>query len=185
MSGEEIPAWVKCAREGWTHTGKNRPPFAEVPEDGKESVWDYPRPPLAVEDARHVVVKLKGTDTIVADSTITVRILETSHPPTFYIPKKDVNMELLKIAAGSSMCEWKGQATYYGVESSAPRSCWSYDSPFSEMTLIKDHVSFYPSQFDCTVGGEKVTPQPGGFYGGWITPELAGPFKGDAGTSGW
>lgn len=90
-----------------------------------------------MEDARHVVVKLKGTDTIVADSTITVRILETSHPPTFYIPKKDVNMELLKIAAGSSMCEWKGQATYYGVESSAPRSCWSYDSPFSEMTLIK------------------------------------------------
>lgn len=182
----ELPRWAEIGRRGWTNTGARRPPFAEEPGEGQESVWDYPRPPRLVGDDRRVVVKLDGV--VIADTTRAARVLETSHPPTFYLPPDDVVMAHLERVGGGSRCEWKGEATYYDVvvgDRRLERVAWSYDSPFGEFESIARYVSFYPSRLACWVGDERVRPQPGGFYGGWITSELVGPFKGDAGTTGW
>lgn len=182
----DLPRWAELGRRGWTHTGARRPPFAHEPAQGQESVWDYPRPPALVGDDRQVVVRLGGV--VIADSTRAARVLETSHPPTFYIPREDVDMDRLERAGRGSRCEWKGEATYFDViggQIRRPRVAWSYEAPFGEFTAIAGHVSFYPRDLDCTVGGAPVEPQPGGFYGGWITPDVVGPFKGEPGTGGW
>jgi uncharacterized protein (DUF427 family) len=182
-----LPDWARRARVGWHWTGERRPPFAVDPRPGQESVWDYPRPPVLDPVDRHVVVRLG--DTVIADTRRAIRVLETAHPPSWYIPPDDVASRCLTPASGSSGCEWKGVATYWTVRSddgrTEERGAWSYEEPFEEFAAIRGHLSFYPSRFECAVDGEPVLPQAGGFYGGWVTPELVGPFKGEPGSAGW
>ncbi|TVR27368.1 MAG: DUF427 domain-containing protein [Balneolaceae bacterium] len=170
----------------WKYTGKSRPPFAEPVRDGQESVWDYPRPPVTSPDSRKILVKLNGR--VLAESNSVVRVLETASPPSFYIPPDDVNRELLQKASGSSFCEWKGSATYWDVHAGnqiIQKAGWSYHNPSERFAAIDGYFSFYPALVNCFVDGEQVVPQPGGFYGGWITSEIVGPVKGGPGTGGW
>jgi uncharacterized protein (DUF427 family) len=157
------------------------------PGPGQESVWDYPRPPR-VEDVDKKVKVVSGGVTL-AYTTRAKRVLETSHPPVYYIPQEDIRMEHLQPSAGGSYCEWKGRASYHDVvteERREPRAAWFYPAPTLAFTILRDHVAFYPSKMDgCWVGGEKVEAQAGDFYGGWITPDITGPFKGAPGTWGW
>ena len=163
-----------------------RRPRPAVPRPGQESVWDYPRPPRLEWSGRHVVVASGGIT--IADSRRTLRVLETSHPPTWYIDPRDVDLDLLEAAPGRSWCEWKGQAVYWTVRAGdavAEGGAWSYPSPSAPYEELVDHVAFYPSRFECSVDGERVRPQPGEFYGGWVTDDVCGPFKGEPGTRGW
>jgi len=148
----------------------------------RESVWDYPRPPRLEPSSKTVRVMLGGE--VIAESSRAYRVLETSHPPTWYIPKADIKMELLRPTRKSSFCEWKGQASYWSA-ASAENAAWSYESPNASFKPIQGHLAFYPSRFECYVDDERVAAQPGDFYGGWITQDIAGPFKGGVGTSGW
>jgi uncharacterized protein (DUF427 family) len=169
----------------WHYRGQKRPPFAENPAPGKESVWDYPRPPKLEPSDRLVVVEFQGKE--LARTNNAYRVLETSHPPGFYIPSEDVQMEFLSRAPGASMCEWKGMAIYWQIPSD-PRNIpvgWSYPDPFPAFEKIQGYPSFYPGRLECYVDGEKVIPQPGSFYGGWITNDVVGPFKGEPGTGTW
>ena len=154
---------------------------------GQESVWDYPRPPSAEVTPRRVVVEMGGH--VVADSTRAVRVCETSHPPVYYVPREDVAEGVLERAAGGSWCEWKGQATYWDLVVDgrrSPQAAWSYESPSPGYEHLRGAVAFYPGRVDrALVDGEQVRPQPGEFYGGWITDEVVGPFKGERGTWGW
>ncbi len=154
---------------------------------GQESVWDYPRPAVAEPCAARIRIEHRGQ--IVADTRRSVRTLETSHPPTYYIPVEDIAPGALHRAEGSSFCEWKGAAVYWDVVAGdfrLPRIGWSYPSPSADFRILRDHVAFYAGPFDrCSVDGETVIPQPGDFYGGWITSKLAGPFKGVPGSRGW
>ena len=178
--------WLQVAQAQWRWRGADRPPFAHEPQPGQVSVWEFPRPPQIVHDTREVVIY--WGDTLVAQSTRCVLVLETAHPPSFYIPWADVRQQLLVSASGSSMCEWKGAASYWSLvdgQRSLPKVAWSYPSPFDGAQALADCVAFYPAQLDCSVAGARVLAQPGGFYGGWITPELVGPFKGEPGTSDW
>jgi uncharacterized protein (DUF427 family) len=154
---------------------------------GQESVWAYPRPAIAEPTGAHVMIVHAGT--VVANSRASIRTLETSHPPSYYIPRADIAAGLLRQAAGASFCEWKGVASYWDViigEIVLSRVGWCYPDPTPAFTMLRDHVAFYAAPFDsCTVDGEKVVPQPGNFYGGWITSKVAGPFKGAQGTRGW
>ena len=180
------PTWLEAARAHWNWRGQTRPPFAVEPKAGQVSVWDFPRPPRLAPDAREVVIRWGGVE--VARTRKAVLVLETSHPPSFYISWADVNRALLQPGSGGSFCEWKGPAAYWSLvdgQRRLPNVAWSYPKPLAGAEAIANCVAFYPTNLDCTVGGEKVKPQPGGFYGGWITPELVGPFKGEPGTSGW
>lgn len=153
----------------------------------KESVWDYPRPPALESDTRQVTVKFAGET--IASTTGAYRILETSHPPSFYLPKVDVDFKFLVSTPKQSFCEWKGAAEYWTVKVGlqiAENAAWSYPKPTKRFAAIKDFVSFYPSlMHECFVGDEQVQAQEGDFYGGWITSEIVGPFKGGPGTWGW
>ena len=154
---------------------------------GQESVWAYPRPAIAQPGGAHVQIVHAGM--IVADTYSSVRTLETSHPPSYYIPPSDITPGLLRRAGGGSFCEWKGEATYWDVvigEQVLPRAGWSYPRPTAPFECLRDHIAFYAGPFDrCSIDGETVVPQAGGFYGGWITSRQAGPFKGGPGTMGW
>lgn len=154
---------------------------------GQESVWSFPRPAIAQATSAHVVIEHRGI--VVADSRATVRTLETSHPPSYYIPRADIRDGVLRRADGASFCEWKGNAAYWDVvvgDVVLPRVGWSYANPTSAFSLLRDHIAFYAAPFDrCSVDGETVTPQPGDFYGGWITSAFAGPFKGIPGSRLW
>ncbi len=157
------------------------------PGPGQESVWDYPRPPRVEEVPQRIQVIFSGVT--IADTRAAKRVLETSHPPTYYLPREDVRMEYLTEEAGGSFCEWKGRARYYSVavgQRRAEGAAWSYPDPRPGYAAIKDHIAFYAGPMDaCTIDGERVKPQPGGFYGGWITANIVGPFKGGPGTMGW
>jgi uncharacterized protein (DUF427 family) len=157
------------------------------PGPGQESVWDYPRPPRLEDIDKKVKVVFGGVT--LAYTTRAKRVLETSHPPVYYIPLGDIRMEHLQPSAGGSHCEWKGRAGYYDVateERKEPRAAWFYPDPTPSFADLRDYVAFYPSKMDaCWVGGEKVEAQEGDFYGGWITPDIVGPFKGAPGTWGW
>jgi len=150
------------------------------PGPGQESVWDYPRPPRLEPTPRRVRVTLSGVT--VADSRRALRILETSHPPTYYVPPGDVRLDLLRPAVGSSFCEWKGAARYWTLvvgDRTSPSCAWSYPDPFPEYVALRDHIAFYANRVDaCYLDDVRVEPQPGGFYGGWVTPDIVGPFKG-------
>ena len=154
---------------------------------GQESVWSFPRPAIAEPTSAHVLIFHGGT--IVADTRAAVRTLETSHPPSYYIPRDDIAPGLLRRAGGGSFCEWKGEAIYWDVvidDRVLPRVGWSYPHPTPAFAALRDHVAFYAGPFDrCSVDGEPVVPQAGAFYGGWVTSRLAGPFKGGPETLGW
>lgn len=156
-------------------------------EQRPESVWDYPRPPRLERSDRFIRVEFGGI--IVAGSNCAFRVLETSHPPAYYFPPADVNLNCLEPAAGASYCEWKGVATYFSVVASGRRAehaAWTYEQPTAAFAAIAGFVAFYPSRVDsCYVDDEHVLAQPGDFYGGWITSDIRGPFKGARGTASW
>jgi uncharacterized protein (DUF427 family) len=152
-----------------------------------ESVWDYPRPPRMEPCARRVRIELGGT--LVADSRDALRILETSHPPTIYVPPGDFAEGYLRPGGGSSFCEFKGVAGYFDIvagERREARAAWAYPEPDARYAALRDHVAVYPGRMDaCWLDDELVRSQEGDFYGGWITDDIIGPFKGAHGTSGW
>lgn len=152
-----------------------------------ESVWDYPRPP-AVEDV-HQRIRIIFNGELMVDSQNAKRVLETSHPPVYYIPLEDIKANTLQAISGRSWCEWKGEARYYDVQvgdQKAPKAAWYYPNPVPEYAEIKDYVAFYANKMEaCFVGQERVAAQAGSFYGGWITANIQGPFKGGPGTAGW
>lgn len=157
--------------------------------DRQESVWDYPRPPRLEPTARHLRVVHAGV--VVAQTTRGLRILETSHPPVYYFPPDALMTKWLREGKGrSTFCEFKGVASYWDLVRETgeviPSVAWSYAKPSSSYLALKDHLAFYPGKVDeCWVDAERVVPQPGDFYGGWITADIKGPFKGLPGTSGW
>lgn len=162
-------------------------PKREPLTPGQESVWDYPRPAIVEATDSHILIRHAGV--VVADTRAALRTLETSHPPTYYIPVSDVSPGLLRHADGTSFCEWKGRAIYWDVLVGSvvlARVGWSYPAPTAPFKTLRHHIAFYAGPFDhCGVDGETVTPQAGPFYGGWITSRLAGPFKGVPGSLNW
>jgi uncharacterized protein (DUF427 family) len=152
-----------------------------------ERVSEYPRPPRLEAVSRRVRIVFNGNT--IADTDAALRVLETYHPPTYYLPMSAFRPGVLLLASGSSVCEWKGQACYWSIAAAgriAERAGWSYREPAPAFTALRDHIAVYPAAMDaCFVGTERVRPQPGGFYGGWITDGLVGPFKGGPGTEFW
>jgi uncharacterized protein (DUF427 family) len=188
MTRHPSPDALQHARDQWLWRGQARPPFAAVPGPGQVSVWDYPRPPRLVAEPREVVIHWAGTE--LARSRRAMAVQETAHPPTVYLPWDDVVRALLQPAGGGSFCEWKGPARHWSLVDAArglriDGVAWSYPQPLPGAEVLADRVAFYAGPLQCTVGGAPVRPQPGGFYGGWITPELTGPFKGEPGSHGW
>jgi uncharacterized protein (DUF427 family) len=169
----------------WRYTGQERPPFAEEPGPGQESVWDYPRPPVLVNCGS--LVEVFDGDTRIARTHRALRVLETASPPTYYLPAEDVDWSRLVRTADRSYCEWKGEASYWrlAAKAAARPVAWRYENPSERFADIENHVSFYPSRVACFVDGERVAAQPGEFYGGWVTSRIAGPFKGGPGTGHW
>ena len=167
----------------WSYRGQHRPDFAVEPGPEQESVWDYPRPPALVASNKQVVV-MDG-DGLLADTRRAMRVLETASPPTYYLPPEDVDFTRLVDAPGSSFCEWKGRANYYALATGGGVVAWQYREPSESFAAVTGYLSFYPAKVLCTVDGERVRPQPGDFYGGWITDEVTGPFKGEPGTGHW
>ena len=183
---DKDPDWLRAARAQWRWRGEARPAFAVVPGPDQQSVWDYPRPPVLAPDTREVVIGWGSIE--VARTRGAIRVLETSHPPSFYLPLSDVNRALLLPESGTSYCEWKGPARYWSLVDGRRRLAnvgWSYPQPLAGAEALADRIAFYPTDLACTVDGAPVRPQPGGFYGGWITPELVGPFKGVPGSNDW
>jgi uncharacterized protein (DUF427 family) len=171
----------------WRRAARGRPARVPAPGPGQESVWDYPRPPRIERVAKRVRVEFAGVT--LAETTQALRVCETASPPTYYLPPECVRRDLLEPAPGTSLCEWKGTARYFSVrigEHLAPRAAWCYPRPFAEYRALTDYLSFFPGRVDaCFVADERVTPQPGDFYGGWVTKNLTGPFKGEPGSEGW
>lgn len=153
----------------------------------RENVQEYPRPPALQPVDVPLRVVLGGTE--IACTTRGFRVLETHHAPTYYMPIEDIAPAVLTPASGGSFCEWKGVAAYFDVASGgvvAARGAWSYPAPAATFAPIRDHVAFYPGLMEaCFVGDEKVQPQPGDFYGGWVTGNLDGIVKGAPGTRHW
>jgi uncharacterized protein (DUF427 family) len=162
-------------------------PTPEKPRPGQESVWDYPRPPRVEEFSGSIVVELGGRP--IATTERAWRVLETSHPPTYYLPRACFTDGSLREASGSSWCEWKGRAKYFDLVTPskvAPKAAWTYPEPTAGFAVIRNAIAVMPALVDrCVVNGEDVVPQPGGFYGGWINSWIAGPFKGIPGSMGW
>ena len=158
-----------------------------TPRQGQESVWDYPRPPRVERTTERVVVRLGGE--VIVDTTDAVRVLETSHPPVYYLPRSAFPVGALVAAAGSSFCEFKGEAGYLSIrggDSIAESAGWFYPAPSKGFESLVDRVALYPAAMDsCEIDGERVVAQAGGFYGGWITSRVVGPFKGEPGSFGW
>ena len=154
---------------------------------GQESVWDYPRPPRVEQVARRVRIRLGGE--VIVDTDDVVRVLETSHPPVYYLPISAFTTGALTPGEGSSYCEFKGGARYFDVHGGGqlrPRAAWTYPRPAAGFESLTGRVAVYARDMDlCSVDGVEVLPQPGRFYGGWITPEIVGPFKGEPGSLGW
>jgi len=170
----------------------SRRPVPERPGPGQESAWDYPRPPRLERSEELVEVEHAGR--LVASTRAAWRVLETSHPPAYYLPAEAFAPGTLRRCEGASWCEWKGQASYFdlvvpdgsGGEVVVPRAAWTYEHPTPGFAGLAGAVAVMPALVDrCRVDGETVVPQPGGFYGGWITSRVVGPFKGGPGTSGW
>lgn len=154
---------------------------------GQESVWDYPRPPRLERVETSIEIVLAGH--LMVEAPWCYRVLETSHPPNYYIHPDYIRSDALVSVPGSSLCEWKGMARYFDVaagDRTAPRAAWAYDRPSRGYEALAGCVAFYAGPMDrCNVDGEAVVPQPGAFYGGWITARIVGPFKGKPGTMGW
>jgi uncharacterized protein (DUF427 family) len=162
-------------------------PKAVKPKPGQESVWDYPRPPKLEPVKKTIEVYFNGER--IAQTTSAFRVLETSHPPTYYIPPGDIEMKFLQSSERTTYCEWKGMGSYYDVvvgDKRAQDAAWYYRDPRGKFSPIKEYVAFYAHMMDrCLVNGEVAEPQPGNFYGGWVTKDIVGPFKGVEGSFGW
>lgn len=162
-------------------------PVPETPGPGQESVWDFPRPPAV--DTGDELVLVEFADTVIAESRRTLRVLETSHAPVYYIPRADVRTELLRPTARRTRCEFKGTARYADLVVGTRRAadaCWWYDQPAAGYEALSGAIAFYPRKVErCLVDGEVVTPVDGDFYGSWLTSRVVGPFKGGPGTLGW
>lgn len=185
MPGSNDP--YAALREKYRTFARERPDHIVPPGPGQESVWDYPRPPRVEAVSKRVRVVFGGVT--LADSTRALRVCETSSPPVYYIPQADIRMEFVEPSRRTSFCEWKGVACYWSVRAggrAAEDAAWSYPRPDPGYEAIRDHLAFYAGRMDaCWVGDDRVTPQPGRYYGGWVTPDLVGPFKGAPGTEGW
>ncbi len=159
----------------------------QEPREGQELVWDYPRPPRLEPTTRHIWVVLNGET--IANTRRALRVLETSHPPVYYIPQEDIQMAYVTQTPRKTFCEFKGAASYWTVkvgERVVENAAWSYANPLPGYEAMRDHLAFYASRVDaCYVDDEQATPQEGDFYGGWITSDIVGPFKGGPGTWGW
>ncbi len=157
------------------------------PGPGQESVWDYPRPAIAEPTPKRIQVIFNGV--MIVDTTSAYRVLETSHPPSYYVPPQDVEMQYFSAGTGQSFCEWKGPAKYYSIEVDGKRAencAWYYPNPTPDFVKMKNYIAFYLSLMDeCRVAGEVATAQEGGFYGGWVTKDIVGPMKGGPGSRGW
>ncbi|MCC4908990.1 DUF427 domain-containing protein [Microbacterium sp. cx-59] len=164
-----------------------RHPKPDPVQPGQESVWSYPRPPRLEAVDRRVVVRLGGA--VIVDTSDVVRVLETSHPPVYYLPVSAFADGALRVGVGASFCEFKGSARYLDVAGGVAlrqRAAWNYPHPSPGFAELADRVALYPGMMDsCTIDGELVMAQPGGFYGGWITSDIVGPFKGVPGSMGW
>jgi uncharacterized protein (DUF427 family) len=164
-----------------------RRPTPDKPGPGQESVWDYPRPPRLEVFRGSITVELGGE--VIASAQQGFRVLETSHPPTYYLSQEAFTAGALRPTSGSSWCEWKGPASYFDLISAARTAAgagWTYVSPTPRFEALAGAVAVMAAAVDrCTVNGETVVPQPGGFYGGWITSWVVGPFKGIPGSMGW
>ena len=164
-----------------------QPPRIDNVPEGQESVWDYPRPPRLEVCKQRIRVECDGI--AIADSTRALRLLETSHPPVYYVPSADIQLQYLRHSEHASWCEWKGKAGYFDLVlpgRTIADAGWFYPSPSQAYAQLRLHYAFYASRVDeCYVGDEQVQPQPGDFYGGWITSQIVGPFKGALGTHGW
>lgn len=162
-------------------------PMPDPVRAGQESAWDYPRPPRIEPTSRRLRVVLDGH--VIAETTAAYRVLETSHPPNYYFPPTDIAEGALELAKGASFCEWKGRAHYFSVRAGdrvVTEAAWGYDEPSAGFEAIREYVAFYASRMDeCWVDDELAVAQPGGFYGGWITSDVVGPFKGGPGSRGW
>ena len=180
-------ASILAAQAKWKYRGTQRPPFAVPPAAGQESVWDYPRPPRLEADPRHVQV-FAGSRQL-ADTRAAVRVLETASPPTFYLPPEDVDVAALQRTGERTTCEWKGVADAFSLIGDSSRRgnavAWAYFDTLPAFEPLRGYFAFYPKTLRCTVGDAVVQAQPGGYYGGWITPEVVGPFKGEAGSAAW
>lgn len=176
-------------RESAVKAAGTVPPPADrvVPGPGQESVWDYPRPPRVEPVPERIRVVVAGAT--IADSTAAQRVLETAGAPVYYVPPSDVRMDLLQRSDHESVCEFKGAATYYSLPlrgRTLANMAWAYPAPNTGYEAIAGHIAFYAWAVDeAWVGDERATPQPGRFYGGWITSRVVGPFKGGPGTFGW
>ena len=173
-------------RERWRNVRRERPASPAVPGPGQESVWDYPRPPRLEPVPR--LVEVHVGDVRIAATTQAIRVCETASPPVVYLPFEDVDLAALRPSDQRSFCEWKGLAQYWHVEVGSERienAAFGYPDPDESFLPLADAVAFYPGRVACTLGGERVRPQPGDYYAGWITDEIVGPFKGEPGTEGW
>jgi uncharacterized protein (DUF427 family) len=163
------------------------PAHRPIPGPGQESVWDYPRPPRVEPVPERIRVVID--DLTLADTTCAFRVLETAGAPVYYLPPADVRVDLLAPSPHWSVCEWKGEASYWSIalpDRTIPNAAWSYRDPLPGYEAIRDHLAFYAGLVDeAWVGDELAIPQPGGFYGGWITSKIIGPFKGGPGSFGW
>ena len=164
-----------------------RRPAPDPVGPGQESAWDYPRPPRLERTPARLEVVLGGE--LIASTSDGWRVLETSHPPTYYLPPGAFGLGVLQRAGGASVCEWKGVASYWDLrvgDRVAASAAWSYETPNPTFAPIRSHLAIYPTAVDeCRVDGEVVRPQPGRFYGGWVTDAIVGPFKGGPGSQGW
>ncbi|WP_155450788.1 DUF427 domain-containing protein [Allochromatium palmeri] len=177
---------LERARAAWTFRGQQRPAFAHVPGAGQESVWDYPRPPLYVRDAR--LIEIHAGNRCLARSDVSIRVLETGSPPSVYLPFDAFDASMLRPSPRRTLCEWKGEAHYWHVQGSdglIRDALWSYPDAEGDAAVIAGWLAAYPARLRCVVAGETVRPQAGGYYGGWITAEIVGPFKGEPGTRHW
>lgn len=169
----------------WEYTGGQRPDFAVEPGPGEESVWDYPRPPILDPFAGEVRVAQDRLE--LARTRRALRLLETASPPAFYLPPDDIDQTaLVQVPDFTTWCEWKGAATYWALATrpDAPVG-WSYPTPNTRYAALRDWLSFYPSRIECYVAGERAQGQAGGFYGGWVTRNIVGPYKGEPGRGHW
>ena len=166
---------------------RERPGEIIKPGPGQESVWNYPVPPRVESVSQRVHVEFGGL--VLADSMRTLRLLQTGTPPVYYFPPAYVQMVYLQRNERTTTCEWKGVAEYWSVcvgENVAENAAWSYPEPDKGYEVIRGYLAFYARKMDaCYVGADRVTPQPGEFYGGWITPAIVGPFKGEPGSENW
>lgn len=173
---------ILAARSKWRYTGTERPAFAHTPGEGQVSVWDFPRPPLLQPCLVPISVFYKDRE--IATTANAVRVAETAGAPSYYFPPDDVDMSQLAFGEMTSVCEWKGVAQTITVAGQA-NAAWRYVRMFEAYAELHEWIAFYPGKLTCLFGDQPVAPQPGGFYGGWVTANLAGPIKGEPGSENW